>query len=730
MALKDLLIKVKLDDKEFRKGTRRMKSNVAGLGKTLGFAAIGVGIARGLQDAFQKMKKFEQANANLASILGKSNDQIKRLSSSAKKLGAVSAFSASEITGLQTELAKLGFVENDILKVTKSVGDFSIAVGTDAASAAETAGGALRAFGLEASEMGSLVSTMAIATTKSALDFEKLKTSIGIVAPVANSAGVSFQRTIALLGTLSNRGIDASTAGTGLRNIFLELSKSGLTWDQAMGRINSASDKNAAALQLFGKRGATVGTVLADTMKESDLLTASITNQDAAMKIMVEQRMDTMEGKLILLKSAWEGFVLEVDSGDGVISTALKGAAGFVTDLLDDLRVLNKFGTKGLLNKGRGVRNIDPSDFSRGRGTGSGKDTFGEQLRNTRSLVKNLTAGLKGLDRESDDFKQQQEDIAIATKKLNVLLKEQAVILDKKGGTGKKDGEASSGIKLLKEQLADLEEQLENFGGSKSELEILLEKAILKSAELRGELELLKIAKAEFAGRFVDQISKLPTRNAISAPTSGSIDLQGSGGITTQISGGTDPLAELPGKHKQVKEDLRGEYLEMIEDANKAKEGMTMVTADFGAAIGSVFDNINTQGLGNSLLLALANLGESVGKQLLTISVALEALSKLPIGGKIAAAIALIAFSKVIRGRVESSAAKLAEGGLIYGPTSAIVGDNPGARHDPEVVSPLSKLKRMLGDGGGGSWVLNTRLLGSDLELLLERQLKKTSGIR
>lgn len=39
---------------------------------------------------------------------------------------------------------------------------------------------------------------------------------------------------------------------------------------------------------------------------------------------------------------------------------------------------------------------------------------------------------------------------------------------------------------------------------------------------------------------------------------------------------------------------------------------------------------------------------------------------------------------------------KLAAGGLAYSPTLAVVGDNPGARNDPEVVAPLSKLTDML----------------------------------
>lgn len=41
---------------------------------------------------------------------------------------------------------------------------------------------------------------------------------------------------------------------------------------------------------------------------------------------------------------------------------------------------------------------------------------------------------------------------------------------------------------------------------------------------------------------------------------------------------------------------------------------------------------------------------------------------------------------------------RLAKGGLVNQPTLAMVGDNPNARNDPEVISPLSKLKSMLAD--------------------------------
>lgn len=64
-----------------------------------------------------------------------------------------------------------------------------------------------------------------------------------------------------------------------------------------------------------------------------------------------------------------------------------------------------------------------------------------------------------------------------------------------------------------------------------------------------------------------------------------------------------------------------------------------------------------------------------------------------------------------------AGAPKLAEGGLAYGPTMAMVGDNPAANVDPEVISPLSKLKQMLNPMGGGSIQVQGVVRGDDILL-------------
>jgi hypothetical protein len=54
-----------------------------------------------------------------------------------------------------------------------------------------------------------------------------------------------------------------------------------------------------------------------------------------------------------------------------------------------------------------------------------------------------------------------------------------------------------------------------------------------------------------------------------------------------------------------------------------------------------------------------------------------------------------------------------------------LMGEYPGASHNPEVVAPLDKLKTLIGGGGGGTFVLR----GQDL-LLATNRAQKASNLK
>jgi hypothetical protein len=136
------------------------------------------------------------------------------------------------------------------------------------------------------------------------------------------------------------------------------------------------------------------------------------------------------------------------------------------------------------------------------------------------------------------------------------------------------------------------------------------------------------------------------------------------------------------------------------------------------------------EGFGVFVLGAFASTAEQLGKMALSIGFTVDAIKAalMTMSGPvaIAAGVALLALAGAARGKMKQIAAnkdqvKLAKGGLAYGETLAVVGDNPNARMDPEVIAPLSKLQGMLGKANGGTVEVYGRISGQDILLSSEK---------
>jgi hypothetical protein len=62
--------------------------------------------------------------------------------------------------------------------------------------------------------------------------------------------------------------------------------------------------------------------------------------------------------------------------------------------------------------------------------------------------------------------------------------------------------------------------------------------------------------------------------------------------------------------------------------------------------------------------------------------------------------------------------AKLADGGIVYGPTRALVGEYQGVENDPEVISPLSDLQRIIADSTTNEVKIDTSGISNGLSNL------------
>lgn len=273
---------------------------------------------------------FEQAMAKVNAVSGATQSQFNSLKKLALDLGANTRFSAAEVAELQLNYSKLGLSAPQIEKVAAATLNLALATGEDLARSATVAAATMKGFGMEASDMGQITDVMAKSFSSSALDLEKFSTAMAVLAPAAKNAGFSIEDTTGLLSVLVDRGVDASTAGTALRNIFLDLSKSGMSFDQAMAAINGSTNKNAKALDLFGKRGATVANILASNRGEANELADSYRNSAGAAKAMADIMDNTLEGSMKKVTSALQAMFISIGEA---LSPAIKTMGAIIANL-------------------------------------------------------------------------------------------------------------------------------------------------------------------------------------------------------------------------------------------------------------------------------------------------------------------------------------------------------------------------------------------------------------
>jgi len=326
--------------------TTRLSKSFRKMGTSIvaGFAGLFAiqQLVRLVKGAFDTIKDFEQQMARVEAITGATDEEIKALSDSAKTLGSTTRKTATEVGQLQEELAKLGFTTDEILASTEAIIQLSEATGSDLAQASSVAAGVLNAFGLEAQDTQELVDVMAKSFTSSALDLNKFEVAMANIGPVTAEAGLSVQETTGLLGILVDRNVQASKAGTGLRNVFLTLAKEGKTLEGAMAEINSATDRTAKATEIFGKENAVVATILSSTESEVRALTTSLNDANGSASEMAEITGDTLSGDLDRVTSAWEGFILSLEDGDNSISKTIRSLLDFTATALNALSNLGK----------------------------------------------------------------------------------------------------------------------------------------------------------------------------------------------------------------------------------------------------------------------------------------------------------------------------------------------------------------------------------------------------
>lgn len=307
---------------------------------------------------------------SMSTVDGQSVNTMDTLSKLAKKMGAETAFSASECAEALNYLALAGYDTQQMCDTLPTVLNLAAAGDIELASASDMVTDAMSALGMGVDEAGTMVDQMAKTASTTNTSVAQLGEGILTIGATAKSIKGGTAELNTALGILANNGIKGAEGGTHLRNIILSLQnptdKAALAMEQLglqvydsegnmrsmndiLGDLNSGMDGMTAAEKsniigkIFNKTDlSSVNALLANTGSTWDDLQKSISDSGGAAGQMADTQLDNLQGQITILKSALEG--LAISFGE-LLMPAIKQIVGWVQKFVEWLNSLDD-GTK------------------------------------------------------------------------------------------------------------------------------------------------------------------------------------------------------------------------------------------------------------------------------------------------------------------------------------------------------------------------------------------------
>jgi len=349
-------------------GVSRRLKGLAGSMEAVSRAArrmllVGGAAATGATVAFGS---FEQKMARVKALTTATDGQFKELNQSARDLGKATVFSANEAAEAMASFALQGFRTNQIIEAMPATLNLAAAGQLAMGQAAEITAGIMRGMKLSTEDLVRVVDVIAKAATSSATDVPMLGEAMKALGPVAKTAGLSLEESVAVIRAMSDVMIQGQMAGTSFRNILIRLQSGsgesakamkalGVSVKDNTGNMKPFADivdeirvalqdydsvtRNAIVAQIAGTRAVAgfseIMSLGGDTIRR---YTKELSDSGGTADRIAKIQMSTLFGSFKLLTSAATEMAITLGSE---FKPAVEGTANLLRSLIDGFNELN-----------------------------------------------------------------------------------------------------------------------------------------------------------------------------------------------------------------------------------------------------------------------------------------------------------------------------------------------------------------------------------------------------
>ena len=266
--------------------------------------------------------RFETALADLSAITGATGRDLQFLKEQSINTGLAYGMTGDKVLEATKLIAsaKPELLENKaaLAAITKETLLLSKAAGTSLSDAATTIGVSLNQFGQGAEQANRFVNVLAAGAKFGSSEIEQTASALLKAGPAAAAAGVSFEKTNALIQGLAAGGLKGEIAGTGLNAIFIrmqklgvDLGKSGLTdtftmLGEKLNNIPDVAERAKVMTEAFGQENIKTVETLIKQAAILDTLERKVTGTNVAQE-QAAARMATTNFK-------WDKFIATIQA--------------------------------------------------------------------------------------------------------------------------------------------------------------------------------------------------------------------------------------------------------------------------------------------------------------------------------------------------------------------------------------------------------------------------------
>lgn len=338
-----VFIEAILKDKGFQKGIKGMATSttktskiVAGFTKVLGALGLAGGmymVVNAFKSVIKIAKDFEAGIARVASISGVTRKELEALS---KEAGKNTVFTARQAADALFELAKAGVKTASGMKNTLTPSlNFATAGQLELAEATATVVKTATIFDISLDESTRIVDVLTAAATSAVTTVQEISEAMKYAGPVAASLGMTLEDTASIMALMADSGISASMAGTSLRMGLLKLAAPTDEAKEVLAKYNislvdlkdslndpiklfkllkPAMQDVTEAKKLMGVRAVGLASVIKKGVDPLIDMEEALRNAGGTAERVADVQLDTLEGALKLLNSAWEDLILTMTS--------------------------------------------------------------------------------------------------------------------------------------------------------------------------------------------------------------------------------------------------------------------------------------------------------------------------------------------------------------------------------------------------------------------------------